>query len=115
MALASTCRENGEIVISSGNRLTIENVGEFARLVREGLEASQQVSVEFEPEIDIDITGIQVLCSACKTAAASGKTFSCSGPRSRALAEVIRACGAERHAVCTQNNNSTCRWFGGVE
>lgn len=115
MALTSTCRENGEIVISSGNRLTIENVGEFARLVREGLQASQQVSVEFEPEIDIDITGIQVLCSACKTAAASGKTFSYSGPRSQALAEAIQACGAERHAVCKQNNNSTCTWFGGVE
>lgn len=115
MALMSTCRENGQIVISSGDRLTIESAADFARLINEGFQAAQHVAVEFEPELEIDITGLQILCSACKTAAASGKTFSCSGPRSQALADMIEACGAERHAVCKQNNNSTCIWFGGVE
>lgn len=115
MALTSTCRENGEYVISSGDRLTIESAADFARLIREGLEASQHVSVEFEPEVEIDITGIQILCSACKTAAANGRSFSYQGVRPRSLTDMIEACGAERRAACTQNNNSTCIWFGGVE
>lgn len=115
MALTSTCRENGEYVISSGDRLTIECAGDVARLIREGLEASQHVSVEFEPDVEIDITGIQILCSACKTAAANGRSFSYQGVRPKSLTDVIEACGAERHAVCKQNNNATCIWFGGVE
>lgn len=115
MALTSICRENGDIIISSGDRLTIESAGEFAQLIREGLEASQHVSVEFEPDVEMDITGIQIICSACKTAAASGKNFSYQGARPSALADLIEACGVERHATCKQNNNSTCIWFGGVE
>lgn len=115
MALTSTCRENGDTIISSGDRLTIETAGDFARLLREGLEASQHVSVAFEPGLEMDITGLQIVCSACKTAAASGKTFLCQGGRPPALADLIEACGVERHATCKQNNNSTCIWFGGVE
>src|SRR6185369_5580573 len=98
MALNSSYRENGEIIITSGDRLTIENAADFARLVREALEASKNVAVEFEPALEIDITGLQILCSACKTAAAVGKTFSYHGPQPEALAALISASGAERHA-----------------
>ena len=115
MALNSSYRENGEIVITSGDRLTIENAAEFARLVREALEASKNVSVEFEPAVEIDITGMQILCSACKTAAAAGNTFSYHGLQPDALAVLISASGAERRTVCKHNNDSTCIWFGGAK
>lgn len=114
MALTSTCRENGEIVINSGDRLTIENAADFMRLLREGLEASQNVAVELAADVEIDITGIQLFCSACKTAAAQGKTFSCRGPRPQALEAMIQACGVERHTACKQNMDSNCIWFGGA-
>ena len=115
MALNSSYRENGSIVITSGDRLTIENSAEFARLVREALDAVQTVQVEFEADVAMDITGVQILCSACKTAANSGKTFSYSGMQPKGLAEIITSCGAERHAACKHNNNSTCIWFGGAK
>ncbi len=114
MTLTSTCRENGETVINSGDRLTIENAADFMRLLREGLDASQNVSVEFEAGVEIDITGIQLLCSACKSAAAKGKTFSCNGPRPKALEDMIEVCGAGRHTACKQNMDSNCIWFGGA-
>ena len=113
MALMSTCLKNGEIVINSGDRLTIETAADFLRLLREGFEASKNVSVEFEAEVEIDITVIHALCSACKTAAASGKIFSYQGPRPLALADIIEDCGIELHAVCKHNSDSTCIWFGG--
>jgi len=113
MALTSTCRENGDIVINSGDRLTIENAADFIRLLSEGLETSENVSVEFEPGVEIDITGFQLFCSACKTASARGKLFSCLGPRPLTLENMIEACGAGRHRACKQNMDSTCTWFGG--
>ena len=115
MALTSTCLENGDTLINSGDRLTIESATDFMRLLREGLAASRNLSVEFEAEVEIDITGIQLLCSACKTAAASGKTFSFQGPRPRALEELIEACGAGRHAACKHNLDSACICFGGAK
>lgn len=114
MPLNSSCRENGEIIITSGDRLTIENAADFSRIIRESLDSSKNVAVEFEPSVELDITGVQVLCSACKSAAAGGNSFSYHGPQPKALAEIIISSGAERHAVCKHNNDSTCIWFGGT-
>ena len=114
MALNSSCRANGEIIITSGARLTVENAAEFARIIREALEASNNVVLEFEPAAEIDITGVQILCSACKSAASTGNTFTYHGPQPQALEDIITACGAGRHAVCKHNNNSICIWFGGT-
>lgn len=114
MSLNSSVREDGQMVITSGDRLTIENAAEFSRLISEAFEASHVVSVEFEPDVEIDITGVQVLCSACKSAAQGGKIFSYHGPQPQALANIIISSGAERRAVCKHNNDSTCIWFGGT-
>jgi anti-anti-sigma regulatory factor len=114
MTLHSTVRENGDIVISSGDRLTIENAAEFSRIAKEALETANLVAVEFEESAEFDITGVQVLCSACKSAAQFGKIFTYHGAQPQALKELIAACGAERHAVCKHNNDSTCIWFGGA-
>jgi anti-anti-sigma regulatory factor len=114
MPLNSSVRENGATIITSGNRLTIENAADFSRIVREALEASSSVSIEFEPTVEIDITGVQILCSACKCAANSGKIFSYQGLQPQALTAIIISCGAERRAVCKYNNDSTCIWFGGT-
>jgi len=113
MPLNSSIRENGEIIITSGARLTIENAAEFSRIIREALEASKHIAVEFEPKVEIDITGLQILCSACKSAAENGSIFTYHGPQPQALADIVFSCGAERNAVCKHNNDSTCIWFGG--
>ena len=115
MPLNSSVRESGEIIVTSGDRLTIENAAEFSRILREALEASKNVTVEFESAVEIDITGVQVLCSACKSAAQTGGTFLHHGPRPKALADVIASSGAERNTICKYNNNSNCFWFGGVK
>lgn len=114
MPLNSSIRENGEVIVTSGDRLTIETAAEFSRVVREALESSNTVTIEFDPAVELDITGIQILCSACKSAAQSGKNFSYHGVLPKALAEQIDASGAERHTVCKHNNNNICSWFGGA-
>ncbi len=114
MPLNSSVRENGEIIITSGDRLTIETAGEFSRIMTDALAASKNVAIEFDPEVEMDITGVQILCSACKSAARSGKTFSYHGLQPQALANIIISSGAERRSVCKYNNDSTCIWFGGT-
>jgi len=115
MPLNSSIRENGETVITSGERLTIENAADFSRIISEALNASHLVAIEFESSVEIDITTVQILCAACKSAAVRGRIFTYQGPRPQALADIISRCGAERYAVCKQNNDSTCIWFGGAK
>ena len=114
MPLNSSVRENGEIIITSGDRLTIENAAEFSRIIKEALEASKNVTLEFEPAVEIDITGVQILCSACKSAASNSSTLSYTGMKPDALTEIIASSGAARYSACKHNNNSTCIWFGGA-
>jgi anti-anti-sigma regulatory factor len=113
MPLNSSVRENGETIITSGARLTIENASDFSRIAREALEASHLVAIEFEPEVEIDITGLQILCASCKSAADGGKIFTYHGPQPQALTDIIASSGAERHAACKHNNDASCIWFGG--
>lgn len=113
MPLTSTVLEHGEIMIASGERITIETAADFARLTRDALKTSNTVAIAFEPAVEIDLTGLQVLCAACRNAAANGKVFALHGPVPRSLTDMAAACGAERHTVCKHNNNSACLWFGG--
>lgn len=115
MPLNSSCRANGDIIISSGDRLTIENAVDFTRLAREALETASPVVVEFEAQVEIDITGVQVLCSACKSAAVNGSSFTYGGPQPQGLAAIMAACGAGRHAACKHISDVSCIWFGGAE
>ena len=105
---------DGESIISSGSRLTIENASDFLNIIREGFESSDRIAIDFEPSVEIDITGLQLLCSACRSAAGAGKTFFYKGLQPQALTDIIKLCGAERNSACKQNSDSTCIWFGGV-
>lgn len=115
MPLNSYVRENGETIVTSGERLTIENASEFSRIIGEALHASHHVAIEFEPSVELDITAVQILCSACKSASDSGRIFSYQGRWPETLADIITRSGAERHSLCRQINNSTCIWFGGAK
>lgn len=115
MQLSSSNDENGRIVIHSGDRLNIENAEEFAGLVRDALGKSSQVAVRFDADVRMDITALQILCSACKTAAAQNKTFCYEGPQPEALHTLVAESGAHRHAICRHNNSASCIWFGGLE
>jgi len=111
--LNSSGQNNDEIVISSGKRLTIDTAADFTQRIQKGLSAAGSVAVAFDADVEVDITALQVLCSACKTAAAEeGKTFSYRGELPKTLVDLITACGAGFHGLCKHNNSSICIWFG---
>ena len=115
MSFNSVVDKNGAIIIATGDRLTIEAVGEFAQILTESLGAAKEVYLEFDPELVIDITGVQLICAACKTASREGSVFSFRGLLPSALVGMVERSGIQRNAPCKHNNNSTCIWFGGSE
>ena len=103
----------GEIIINSGDCLTIETTGEFAQRIMQGLAQAGTVIVEFEPDVELDITALQVFCSACIKATAEGKRFIHRGPAPQTLLDLTTAIGSERHDHCRNNNMLCFRQFGG--
>lgn len=104
---------DGSITISVGTRLVIENAVDFSKSISAALVIAQKVAVKFDGMIEMDITALQVLCSACKTAAAEGKIFTQQGPRPELMDHLIPAAGAECLGPCRYNTDNPCTWFGG--
>lgn len=103
------------MVINSGDRLTIETIAGFIQLIRKGLTETTTVVIEFDPNVEMDITALQFFCSACKTALAEGKRFTHRGPPPKALLELLAAVGAECHEHCINDNMACFRQLGGME
>ncbi len=114
MPFNSSISENGEIVIDTGECLSVELAADFANALKDALESSDKVRLNFQSGLTMDITAIQIICSACKSAARQNKYFYFNGQRPQALTDLIIACGAERRASCKYNSDSTCIWFGGA-
>lgn len=112
-AMGSVRQDDGGILINSGARLTIDNIAEFAKLLKAGLDEASEVVVSFDPGLEADMTAMQVLCSAHRTAATTGKVFARRGEMPKALRDLVVAAGSERHRPCTYNNGDPCPWFEG--
>ena len=108
-------RQHPERVIASGDRLTIETIADFARQIREGLSETDEVVIDFAENVEVDITALQIFCSACLTATATGKNFAHRGKLPQSLLDLAAAAGSERKEHCKNNNRSCFRKFGGME
>ena len=94
-----------EMLIHTGNSLTIETIEAFVQVLRAALAGDKAVAVEFEPEMEMDITAIQALCSACKTAVETHQSFIRRGPLPQALIELSEAVGCESRLLhCLQDD-----------
>ena len=104
-----------ERIINSGDRLTIETISDFAQQIRSGFAEAAAVVIEFHENVDLDITALQVFCSACQTASASGKKLTYRGPLPATLLHLATAAGSERNDSCKIDNPSCFRKFGGLK
>lgn len=104
---------DGGVLISTGDTLTIETAAELTGLIKAALAEADRVILEFSENPSTDATALQILCSACKSAAQSGKEFTFRGDLPSSLSEMVAVAGGERNAICKQNNDTPCIWFGG--
>jgi anti-anti-sigma regulatory factor len=113
--LDTTEQQAKEIVINSGERLTIETIAGFIQRIHQALALSDTIVIEFQQDVEMDITALQVFCSACSSATAEGKQFLHRGPPPKILLELATAAGSERCTHCNNNNISCFRQFGGTQ
>ncbi len=94
--------------------MTIERAAELLDVLRKALAASDSVSVTFEDGGAADLTGLQLLCAAHRSAVAQGKQFCFSGARPDFLSEAADRAGFIRKRKCQMNpERDDCLWLGG--
>ncbi|BDV42396.1 sulfate transporter [Geotalea uraniireducens] len=103
------------LFLDVSGELTICFVGEFREALLDGLEKATEITVNVEHVSAVDLTGLQLLCSAHRTASARDKTFGIVGRQNRIFAEAERLAGFSRHVGCVKDVGKTCIWTGGNE
>jgi anti-anti-sigma regulatory factor len=103
------------VTVAINGALTIERCGEFRQALVDALAGAQHVVLEFGRVHDMDIPVLQLICSACKTAAAANKSFTFAGTLPESLTVLKESLGVCQNSPCSQNNNTSCLWFGGAK
>ena len=107
---------DGSITILIGGTLSIETSGELHRALSDALDESQQVSVNLRALEGIDMTSMQIMCSACKSAAKMGRGYDYNSDFMPAcLVSFISSIGGPQKLPCRHKENKPCIWFGGIQ
>jgi len=100
-------RNGGDVVIVAGGRLTFSRAGSFHTILMEALAGSGRVDLFLHDVDEADLTFLQLLCSAHRTAASQGTVFSLGGlDAAGPVLRLIQAAGAQRGAGCPEG----CLW-----
>jgi anti-anti-sigma regulatory factor len=86
--------QSGETcVLKLKGRWTIERVRELKDLLLEALRGGAQIIVEMEEPMEVDLSFLQVLCSAHRSALKLGKRLVLHCKKSQSFGQVVRDAG----------------------
>jgi anti-anti-sigma regulatory factor len=103
-----------EILKFSGD-LTIENVLELRNNLLNSLDKAEQLLLTFENVTATDLSFIQLLCSAHRTAVRSEKNLKLDNHRPDVLKAAVRETGFIREKGCVLDTQASCIWKEGWE
>lgn len=108
--------DSGErCILCIGGDLTIPFAGEFRGALLEALDQAASVEVDVSGVSTVDITGLQLLCSAHRAACTRHKGFFLTGRDNPVFVESVGLAGFERHVGCSRDAGKNCIWIGGDE
>ena len=107
--------ENNAGTLCLDGDLTIERAAELLEVCRQAVAAHDSISVTFGEVGAVDLTCLQLLCAAHRSAVAQGKQFRFAGQRPEILDEAACRAGFIRKRKCQMNpEHDDCLWLGGT-
>lgn len=103
----------GNIVLSG--ELTIINAADNTACLKEAFEVHDVVSISFRDITNVDLTGLQLLCSAHRTASAANKVLRLPESMPELIWQAARSGGFIRRRGCSFSPKSDCLFWNGGE
>jgi anti-anti-sigma regulatory factor len=94
---------------------TIERAYELKQLLMERLSDEGDVVVDLRGVVAVDLSFLQLLCSAHRTFLGLNRRFSLDAKRPEALKEFVKNAGYAHTLGCHQAKGGNCLWIGGWE
>lgn len=102
--------EAGGITLQWSGDLTIRRIAELKVEVQGALQEATSVAIEIAPEAECDMTLLQLLCAAHRTAGRQEKTLTLYGNFSEQFKMVMNLAGFARHVGCALDVCDNCLW-----
>lgn len=109
----STSNDGTTVSIGVTGRLAIDTAPALLSLL---LEETTPTSIQLDVSgvEEIDLAGVQLICSACRTALDAQKRFNFSGCMAPEVKKAIDTVGLQRQSTCKHNADLPCIWCGGI-
>ena len=103
--------QGGELSLAGS--LTIENASELRKKLIAALIKEDALKVCMDADAEVDISFLQLLCSAHRTASKLGKSFTLGCTASGNFLNAVEGAGYFRKRGCAREREETCLWIGG--
>jgi anti-anti-sigma regulatory factor len=99
---------DGELVMSGF--LTVDNAGKLRKALLDSIERYDNVGLDISKDAVLDLSFLQLLCSAHYTAVAAKKGFRLRGTASRNIVRAVYESGYLRKTGCSRDRDGSCLW-----
>jgi len=110
---ATPSDQPGTRILSLRGSMTIQHGPEIKAALVEALAGGAALLLDLEGVTEIDVIGLQFICSTHRASIAEHKGFSVSKSGNRVVEEAAWEAGFNRHTGCVQDTEHTCIWAGG--
>ena len=105
--------EPGRQELKITGSLTICQAASFRQALLEGLAAGSELRVDLSRLSEIDLSGLQLLCSAHQSAEQAGKRLQVIDGGNEIFRCVAADAGFQRHVGCARDTSNSCIWLEG--
>lgn len=107
---ASADSSSHEEYVLSGD-LTLQRATEIKNGIVNVIEAKGEAVLRFDDVGEIDLSLIQILCSAHRTACEKGESIRFEGQWPQNFVSLLEETGLDEHAGCSLDGNVECAWI----
>lgn len=93
--------------------LTIENASAIRKKLISTLIREDEIAVCIDADVPVDLSFLQLLCSAHRSASSLGKAFTLRHTTSGNFSAAVENSGYRRKKGCVHDSCGTCLWVGG--
>jgi len=102
--------EDKTVVTLEGD-LTIVHAARLKKVLQEAIDNARHVEMKIENVTDMDLSCLQLLCSAHRTSKSMDRSISIAGSRPGILKEVIKEAGFPHEKGCRHDPKDGCLWI----
>jgi len=97
-------------VLAVSGPVTVERACELKEILMKALQGADQVVFDLEGMTEVDLSCLQILCSAHRTATRLNKSITLGNVRPEVFTSALECSGFERHTGCVLDTTKSCLW-----